>query len=98
MVRVTSQRATKHRHFQSVQGFRDWLAKEHSRATGVLVRIFNKKSGVVSITYAEALDQALCFGWIDGQKLALDAKSWVQKFTPRRPRSGWLRIPRHREQ
>ncbi|HZT01221.1 MAG TPA: YdeI/OmpD-associated family protein [Steroidobacteraceae bacterium] len=43
----------------------------------------------MSVTYAEALDQALCFGWIDGQKLPLDAKSWVQKFTPRRSRSGW---------
>jgi len=76
MVRVTSRRATKHRHFQSAQEFRDWLAKEHSRANGVLVRFFKKNSGVVSITYAEALDQALCFGWIDGQKLPLDAKSW----------------------
>jgi uncharacterized protein YdeI (YjbR/CyaY-like superfamily) len=86
---VASRRATKHRHFQLVQEFRDWLAKEHSRADVVLVRIFKKNSGVVSITYAEALDQALCFGWIDGQKLPLDAKSWVQKFTPRRPKSGW---------
>jgi len=67
------------------------LVKEHSRANGVLVRIFKKNSGVVSITYAEALDQALCFGWIDGQKLPLDARSWMQKFTPRRPKSGWSR-------
>ena len=43
----------------------------------------------MSVTYAEALDQALCFGWIDGQKLPLDAISWVQKFTPRRCKSGW---------
>jgi uncharacterized protein YdeI (YjbR/CyaY-like superfamily) len=89
MPRVTSKRAARHRHFQSAQEFRDWLVKEHSRTNGVLVQIFKKHSGVVSITYAEALDQALCFGWIDGQKLPLDAKSWVQKFTPRRPKSGW---------
>ena len=66
-----------------------WLAKEHTRATGLLLRIYKKDSGVASVTYAEALDQALCFGWIDGQKLPLDAKSWVQKFTPRRSKSGW---------
>jgi uncharacterized protein YdeI (YjbR/CyaY-like superfamily) len=89
MVRVTSKGATKHRRFQTVQAFRDWLTKEHSRASSVLVRVFKRNSGVASITYPEALDQALCFGWIDGQKLPLDANSWVQKFTPRRPRSGW---------
>jgi len=89
MTRVTSKRAAQHRRFQSAQKFRDWLTKQHSRANGVLVQIFKRNSGVVSITYAEALDQALCFGWIDGQKLPLDAKSWVQKFTPRRPKSGW---------
>jgi uncharacterized protein YdeI (YjbR/CyaY-like superfamily) len=53
------------------------------------VRIYKKSSGVSSLTYAEALDQALCFGWIDGQKLPFDAESWVQKFTPRRAKSGW---------
>jgi len=53
------------------------------------VRIFKKDSGVATVTYAQALDQALCFGWIDGQKLAGDAQSWLQKFTPRRPASGW---------
>jgi uncharacterized protein YdeI (YjbR/CyaY-like superfamily) len=55
----------------------------------VLLRIYKKDSDVASITYAEALDQALCFGWIDGQKLPFDSNSWVQKFTPRRAKSGW---------
>jgi uncharacterized protein YdeI (YjbR/CyaY-like superfamily) len=77
------------RSFRSSEELRAWLAKEHSRATGLLLRIYKKDSGVASVTYAEALDQALCFGWIDGQKLPLDAKSWVQKFTPRRSKSGW---------
>ncbi len=56
-----------------------------------MLRIYKKDSGIASITYAEALDQALCFGWIDGQKLPCDDESWLQKFTPRRPRSGWSR-------
>lgn len=77
--------------FRSARAFRTWLTKEHSRAKGVLLRIYKKDSGIVSITYAEALDQALCFGWIDGQKLPCDAESWLQKFTPRRPRSAWSR-------
>jgi uncharacterized protein YdeI (YjbR/CyaY-like superfamily) len=77
------------RGFRSSEELRAWLAKEHTRATSLLLRIYKKDSGVVSVTYAEALDQALCFGWIDGQKLPLDAKSWVQKFTPRRSKSGW---------
>ena len=77
------------RSFRSAEELRAWLAKEHARATNLYLRIYKKGSGVVSVTYAEALDQALCFGWIDGQKLPLDAISWVQKFTPRRSKSGW---------
>jgi uncharacterized protein YdeI (YjbR/CyaY-like superfamily) len=68
------------------------MAKEHVRAGGLHLRIYKKGSGVRSVTYAEALDQALCFGWIDGQKLPFDASSWVQKFTPRRAKSGWSKI------
>jgi uncharacterized protein YdeI (YjbR/CyaY-like superfamily) len=77
------------RSFASSGDFRAWLAKEHARASGLLLRIYKKGSGVASVTYAEALDQALCFGWIDGQKLPLDSVSWIQKFTPRRPKSNW---------
>ena len=62
------------------------------RASCLLVRIYKKDSGVASVTYAQALDQALCFGWIDGQKLPYDADSWVQKFTPRRVRSNWSKL------
>lgn len=68
------------------------MAKEHTRAPCLLLRIYKKDSGVASITYAEALQQALCFGWIDGQRLPLDESSWVQKFTPRRAKSGWSKI------
>jgi uncharacterized protein YdeI (YjbR/CyaY-like superfamily) len=80
------------RSFRSSKALRAWMAKEHVRAVGLLLRIYKKGSGVPSVTYAEALDQALCFGWIDGQKLPFDANSWVQKFTPRRPKSSWSKI------
>jgi len=80
------------RSFRSSKELRVWMAKEHARAGGLLLRIYKKDSGVPSVTYAEALDQALCFGWIDGQKLPFDANSWVQKFTPRRAKSGWSKI------
>lgn len=53
------------------------------------MRIYKIKSGQPTVTYAEALDQALCYGWIDGQKRPHDDQSWLQKFTPRRARSGW---------
>src|SRR5579872_6288592 len=80
------------RSFRSPEELRSWLAKSHMRASCLLVRIYKKDSGIASVTYAQALEQALCFGWIDGQKLPLDADSWVQKFTPRRARSRWSKI------
>ena len=92
MDKSPSRAAPRTRSFRSSKEFRAWLVKEHARASGLLLRIYKKGSGVPSITYAEALDQALCFGWIDGQKLPFDADSWVQKFTPRRANSGWSKI------
>jgi uncharacterized protein YdeI (YjbR/CyaY-like superfamily) len=80
------------RSFRSSKELRAWMAKEHARVPTLLLRIYKKDSGVPSVTYAEALDQALCFGWIDGQKLPFDANSWVQKFTPRRTKSSWSKI------
>ena len=78
--------------FQSSTAFRSWLKTNHAASDGIWLRIFKKDSGKESISYAEALDQALCYGWIDGQKKAHDDRSWLQKFTPRRPRSGWSKI------
>jgi uncharacterized protein YdeI (YjbR/CyaY-like superfamily) len=75
--------------FRNAREFRAWLEKHHAQADGLLLRIYKKNTGIATVSYAEALDQALCFGWIDGQKLPLDEKSWIQKFTPRRPKSGW---------
>ncbi len=75
--------------FASPGEFRAWLAKNHKKSDGIWLRIYKKASGVPTVTYAQALDQALCFGWIDGQKKPFDAQSWLQKFTPRREKSGW---------
>lgn len=79
----------KTRGFRSTREFRAWLDKHHAQSDGLLLRIYKKDSGIATVTYAQALDEALCYGWIDGQKLPLDEKSWLQKFTPRRPKSGW---------
>ena len=78
--------------FKSSADFREWLERHHAASDGLWLRIFKKGSGEKTVTYAEALDQALCYGWIDGQLKPLDAQSWLRKFTPRRPRSGWSKL------
>jgi len=78
--------------FKSSKEFRDWLATNHGQPDGIWLQIFKKGSTAPSVTYAEALDEALCYGWIDGQKQKHDEHSWRQKFTPRRPGSGWSKI------
>ena len=78
--------------FASKKKWSDWLAKEHDKSAGVWLKIAKKDSGIPSITYEEALDVALCYGWIDGQKKGFDDKYWLQKFTPRGPRSIWSKI------
>ncbi len=80
--------------FPSSEAFLQWLGQHHDSPAGLWLRIYKKGSGVESITYAGALDAALRYGWIDGQKRSLDALSWVQRFVPRRPRSMWSRINR----
>lgn len=75
--------------FTSTEEFTSWLAKHHKMSSGIWIRLFKIKSGVPTITYAKALDVALCYGWIDGQKKAYDTESWLQKFTPRRRKSIW---------
>ena len=79
-------------HFNTSVDFRHWLEKNHTESDGIWLRISKKDSHEKSLTYAEALDQALCYGWIDGQKKPFDKLSWLQKFTPRRPKSGWSKI------
>ncbi len=78
--------------FPSARNFRNWLSKNHQKSAGIWLQIFKKSSEIKSITYAEALDQALCFGWIDGQKKSHDANSWLQRLTPRTEKSIWSKI------
>jgi uncharacterized protein YdeI (YjbR/CyaY-like superfamily) len=78
--------------FESSSQWEKWLVENHTQQNGVWLRIFKKDSGVASVTYAEALDEALCYGWIDGQKNKYDERSWLQKFTPRRKKSIWSKI------
>ena len=78
--------------FKSSAAFRSWLKINHAVSDGIWLRIFKKDSDEKSITYAEALDQSLCYGWIDGQKQAHDEGSWLQKLTPRRGKSGWSKV------
>lgn len=77
------------RAFESPREWRSWLAKNHARSQGIWLRFFKKGSGVSSIDHAQALDEALCYGWIDGQLKKGDKESWLQRFTPRRPGSVW---------
>ena len=70
--------------FQSQNKWRDWLLKNYANSNGVWLRLYKKKSEVKSIDHDQALDEALCFGWIDGQAKSYDEQSYLQKFTPRR--------------
>ena len=79
-------------HFKTSADFRHWLEKNYTESGGIWLRIFKKDSHEKSLTYAEALDQALCYGWIDSQKKPFDGLSWLQKFTPRRSKSGWSKL------
>jgi len=78
--------------FSSPEKFRQWLEQNHNSATELLIGFHKKSSGKKSITYAEALDEALCFGWIDGVRKSLNETSYMQRFTPRKPRSIWSNI------
>ncbi|MFP5389762.1 MAG: YdeI/OmpD-associated family protein, partial [Thermoleophilia bacterium] len=71
-----------------------WLEENHADGEGLWLKIAKKGSGVESVDYAEALEVALCFGWIDSQKRALDEAFFLQRFTPRRPRGKWSQINR----
>ena len=77
------------RPFRSERAWRAWLVRNHADPQGVWLRFFKKDSGISSVDHDQALDEALCFGWIDGQLKKGDEKSWLQRFTPRRPKSIW---------
>jgi uncharacterized protein YdeI (YjbR/CyaY-like superfamily) len=75
--------------FRTSAAFRRWLERHHASATELWVGFYKKGSGRPSMTYAESVDEALCFGWIDGVRKSVDADRYVNRFTPRRPGSVW---------
>ncbi len=78
--------------FATQQDWETWLAEHHAEPKGIWLKIAKKGNETPSISYAQALEGALCYGWIDGQKAAFDEQYWLQKFTPRRAKSIWSQI------
>jgi uncharacterized protein YdeI (YjbR/CyaY-like superfamily) len=78
--------------FASKKKWELWLARQHAKSKGIWLQLAKKDSGIPSLTYEEAVEVALCYGWIDGQKKSYDENYWLQKFTPRGPKSIWSRI------
>lgn len=82
--------------FEQPEEWADWLEQHHATSAGLWLRLAKKASGLRSVTYVEAVEVALCYGWIDGQAKSLDESSWLQKFTPRGRKSVWSKINRER--
>lgn len=78
--------------FKNARAFETWLKKHHASSDGLWLQIAKRGADVPSVTYAEAVDIALCWGWIDGQKKGLDDQHFLQRFTPRRARSVWSKV------
>lgn len=81
-------------YFSSREEWEAWVGKNHETADGVWLKLVKKGSGIASVSYAEAVEVALCYGWIDGLARKFDDKFWLQRFTPRRARSKWSKINR----
>jgi uncharacterized protein YdeI (YjbR/CyaY-like superfamily) len=80
--------------FETQAKFRSWLTKNHSKEPGLWIKYAKKGSGIKTIAYQEAVEEALCFGWIDGKVKTVDENYYVQRFTPRRSKSKWSKINR----
>ena len=80
--------------FRTAQAFEAWLSRHHDREPEIWLKIHKKGSGLPSVTPAEALDVVLCWGWIDGIRKGLDERSFLQRYTPRRPKSIWSQVNR----
>src|SRR5688572_10560226 len=78
--------------FSTPQHFRQWLEKNHDKATELNVGFYKVGSGKPSMTWSESVDQALCFGWIDGVRKSIDDYSYQIRFTPRKPNSNWSAV------
>jgi uncharacterized protein YdeI (YjbR/CyaY-like superfamily) len=78
--------------FESDSQWEKWLEKNHTKSKGIWIRLFKKDSGIQTVTISQAVDVALCYGWITGQIRKYDEKSWLSRFVPRRPKSIWSKI------
>ncbi|AZS15104.1 YdeI/OmpD-associated family protein [Paenibacillus lutimineralis] len=78
--------------FNGQQDFEDWLAHHHETSEGIMLKIAKKNSTISTVSYSEALDCALCYGWIDSRKEKGDEETWLQRFTPRKARSIWSKV------
>ena len=78
--------------FASREAWEAWLAEQHASSRGLWLKIAKKASGIPTVSFPEALEAALCYGWIDGQRAAFDGQYFLQRFTPRRPKSRWSKI------
>lgn len=93
---ATGDRFDDPRLFASQAAFRAWLTRNHDRAGELWVGFYNKGSGKVAMTYSEAVDEALCWGWIDGVKKKVDGERYTNRFTPRKAVSKWSDVNLHR--
>ena len=82
--------------FASREAWEAWLEEQHTVSQGVWLKLAKKGSGIETVTFAEALDVALCYGWIDSQADKFDGNYWLQRFTPRKPRSKWSQVNREK--
>jgi uncharacterized protein YdeI (YjbR/CyaY-like superfamily) len=82
--------------FASPADWEEWLEDNHAASDGVWIKMAKKDAGIESVRYPEVLESAICFGWIDGRREALDERHFLQRFTPRRSRSRWSRINREK--
>lgn len=80
--------------FRNAEAFESWLRSNHDRESEIWIKIHKKDSGLPTVTHAEALDVALCWGWIDAIRKSFDDRSFLQRFTPRRPKSIWSQVNR----
>lgn len=78
--------------FSSRDAWKRWLAEHHVTSSGLWLKIAKKGSGIDTVSYAEALDVALCYGWIDGQRGTFDGDYFLQRFSPRKPKSKWSKV------
>jgi uncharacterized protein YdeI (YjbR/CyaY-like superfamily) len=78
--------------FGEQQSLENWLENNHDISPGIRLQITKKNSGVVSVSYDEALESALCYGWVDSQKETFDERTWLQRFTPRGAKSIWSKV------